>query len=180
MRRCHWVDLNDKDYVRYHDEEWGIRNFSDAHLFEMLILEMFQAGLSWKTILHKREAFKKAYKGFDIDKVIAFDEADVSRLLKDKGIIRNRRKIEASIRNAKVFKNISNSFGSFYEYLASFAGYEVIFECDKKTSTLSKAIASDLRKRGMSFFGDVICYSYLQAIGIIDSHEMGCFKHKGC
>ncbi len=179
MDRCHWVDRNDQEYIRYHDEEWGVRNFSDAHLFEMMILEMFQAGLSWQTILHKREAFRRAYQGFDIDKVIAFDQSDIDRLLEDKGIIRNRRKIEASIRNAKVFKDIIASYGSFYDYLVGFCGKEPIYEHDKTTSALSKAIAADLRERGTSFFGDVICYAYLQAIGIIDSHEPTCFRYKG-
>lgn len=173
--RCRWCNLKNPRYMAYHDHEWGVANFDDRYLYEMLVLESFQAGLSWECVLNKREHFRKAYEGFDIDKVILFDDAKVSELMEDKDIIRNRRKITASIENSKVFKAIVNECGSFYNYLRRFTGDAIIYETDKTTSALSDAISKDLQKRGMRFVGSTIIYSYLQAIGVINAHEPGCY-----
>ncbi len=176
--RCRWCNLNNDLYVEYHDNEWCVPNFDDRYLYEMLILESFQAGLSWECVLNKREHFRKAFDHFDISKVICYDENKANALLNDKGIIRNKRKINASIQNSKIFKAISEEFGSFRNYLKTFTGDTVIYETGKTTSDLSDAISKDLQRRGMTFVGSVIIYSYLQAIGIIYSHEDGCFLHK--
>lgn len=144
----------------------------------MLILESFQAGLSWECILNKRDGFKKAYDGFDIDKVIAYDENKICELSSNKSIIRNKRKIKASIDNSVIFKSIVTEYGSFYGYLNTFTGGATLFENDKTTNALSDAISNDLQNKGMKFVGSVIIYSYLQAIGIINSHEKDCFLYK--
>lgn len=176
--RCRWCNIKNPLYVRYHDEEWGVPNFDQQHLYEMLILESFQAGLSWECVLNKREAFRRAYDDFDIGKIIAYDEGKISELYSDPGIIRNKRKILASIQNSKVFLEISREFGSFYNYLHTFTHGATLHETGKTTNALSDAISKDLQKRGMTFVGSVIIYSYLQAIGVIDSHEEACFLHK--
>lgn len=178
MERCSWCNLKNDIYIKYHDEEWGKLNLDDHYLFEMLILESFQAGLSWECVLNKRDAFRKAYDNFDIDKVILFDEIKVNKLLNDKGIIRNKLKINASIKNAIIFKNIQNEFGNFRNYLLTFTKSVIIYEYDKVSSPLSDRISNDLYKRGMRFVGSVIIYSYLQAIGIINSHEEKCYLYK--
>jgi len=178
MQRCKWCNINNPKYIKYHDEEWGILNTSDNYLFEMLILEMNQAGLSWETILNKRENFKKAYDNFDIDKVSLYDDKRVEALLNNKGIIRNKRKINASINNAIIFKNIIKQYGSFYNYLKTFTKGKIYIENNNTTNWLSDDISKDLKKRGMSFVGSTIVYSYLQAIGIIYSHEENCFLYK--
>lgn len=178
MKRCAWCNLNNKIYVNYHDKEWGVLNLDDAYLFEMLILELFQAGLSFECVLNKREYFKEAYDNFDIRKIILYDENKINKLMNNKNIIRNKRKIEASINNAKIFNNIKDEYGSFYNYLKTFTNDKVIYENDKTTSKLSDTISSDLKSRGMKFIGSVIIYSYLQAIGIINSHEKDCYKYK--
>lgn len=177
-KRCRWVNLNNPLYVKYHDEEWGVPVHDDHALFEMLTLECFQAGLSWECVLNKREAFREAYEGFDLDKVCAFDVAKVQELLDNPGIIRNRLKIEASINNAKVFKSIEEEKGSFDKYLWSWSDGEVIVESDVTTSALSDAVSKDLKKRGMKFVGSTTIYAFLQAVGIINSHEPGCFCFK--
>ena len=179
-QRCKWCNLKNPRYVEYHDCEWGVPNFDDQYLYEMLILESFQAGLSWECVLNKREHFRKAYEGFDIDKVILFDDAKIAELMGNKDIIRNRRKITASIQNSKIFKTIVSEYGSFYNYLRSFAGDEIIYETDKTRSHLSDAISKDLQKRGMTFVGSTIIYSYLQAIGVIYSHDKDCYLYKSC
>lgn len=178
MKRCVWCNLNNEIYVNYHDKEWGVLNLDDAYLFEMLILELFQAGLSFECVLNKREYFKEAYDNFDIRKIILYDENKINKLMNNKNIIRNKRKIEASINNAKIFNNIKDEYGSFYNYLKTFTNDKVIYENDKTTSKLSDTISSDLKSRGMKFIGSVIIYSYLQAIGIINSHEKDCYKYK--
>ena len=178
MKRCVWCNLNNEIYVNYHDKEWGVLNLDDAYLFEMLILELFQAGLSFECVLNKREYFKEAYDNFDVNKVSLYDENKINELMNNKNIIRNKRKIEASINNAKIFNNIKDEYGSFYNYLKTFTNDKVIYENDKTTSELSDAISSDLKSRGMKFIGSVIIYSYLQAIGIINSHEKDCYKYK--
>ena len=178
QKRCRWCNLNNPKYIEYHDSEWGIPRFDEGYLYEMLILESFQAGLSWECVLNKREAFKAAYDGFDIDKVCLYGEEKTAELLDNKGIIRNRSKIAASISNSKIFKQISAEFGSFYEYLKTFTHGEIIHETEKTTNWLSDAISADLQKRGMKYVGSIIIYSYLQAVGIINSHDKDCYLYK--
>ena len=178
MKRCKWCNLNNPKYIEYHDHEWGKLNTDERYLFEMLILESFQAGLSWECILNKREAFKVAYADFDIDKVIGFDEEKIEQLKNNLDIIRNKLKIKASISNAKIFKSIQEEYQTFYNYLCTFTHGQIIYETDKTTSTLSDSISNDLKKRGMKFVGSTIIYSYLQAIGVIYSHEKDCFLYK--
>ena len=178
MKRCKWCNLDNPKYIEYHDHEWGIPNFEDQYLFEMLILESFQAGLSWECILNKRDFFKEAYDNFDIDKVCMYDEIKIEELLNNKNIIRNKLKIKASINNAKIFKNISYEYGSFYNYLNQFTHEKIIYENNITSSPLSDVISKDLIKREMKFVGTTIIYSYLQAIGIINSHDNDCFLYQ--
>jgi len=178
-KRCAWCNTRNPVYVAYHDNEWCQPNGSDQYLYEMLILESFQAGLSWECVLNKRESFRLAYDHFDIDKVCAYDDAKISQLLTNRDIIRNRRKIDASIRNSRIFKDIAKEYGSFFNYLKSFAGEEILYETGKTTNPLSDAISADLYRRGMRFVGSTIIYSYLQATGFIFSHDEECFLHKG-
>lgn len=173
--RCFWANPKNERYIRYHDEEWGQPVYDDKKLFEMLILESFQAGLSWECILNKREAFREAFDGFDLKKVCGYQEEQVERLMQNKEIIRNRRKITASIKNANIFLGIQKEFGSFSDYLWHFTGHEIIYETGKTTSELSDTVSADLYKRGMRFVGSTIIYSYLQAVGIIYSHEDDCY-----
>ena len=177
--RCKWCNEKNKKYVEYHDKEWGILNTEDKYLFEMLILESFQAGLSWECVLNKREAFRKSYDNFAIDKIINYDDKKIEELINNKDIIRNKLKIMASINNAKIFKQISEEYKGFYNYLKTFTKGDVIYENDKTTSNLSDNISQDLQKRGMKFVGSTIIYSYLQAIGVINSHDDTCdYKNK--
>ena len=178
MKRCKWCNLNNPIYIKYHDIEWGIPNFDDNYLFEMLILESFQAGLSWECILNKRESFRKAYGKFNIDKVCTYDDKKIEELLNNKNIIRNKLKIKASINNAKIFKDIQKEYNSFYNYIKTFTNNKTIYEIGNTTNNLSANISNDLKKRGMKFVGSTIIYSYLQAIGIINSHEKECFLYK--
>ena len=175
--RCFWVNLKNPLYVKYHDEEWGKPTHDDKSLYELLILESFQAGLSWECILNKRENFRKAYDNFDICKIIHYDNAKINELLQNKGIIRNKLKIHASIKNSKIFKEIQKEFGSFDKYIWGFTNNKIIKEdCSQYTkSQLSDAISKDLKKRGMTFVGTTIIYSYLQAIGIINGHCKNCY-----
>ena len=175
MKRCKWCNENNSLYVYYHDKEWGVLNTNDKYLFEMLILESFQAGLSWECILNKRLSFKEAYDNFDIEKVINYDDEKIEDLLNNKDIIRNKLKIQASISNAKIFKNIQKEYGSFYKYLCQFIKEKTIFEIGKTTNSLSDMISKDLIKKGMKFVGSTTIYSYLQAIGFIYSHDKECF-----
>ena len=178
LKRCKWCNFKNPIYIKYHDEEWGVPNFDEHYLFEMLILESFQAGLSWECILNKRESFRKAYDNFDIDKVCTYDETKILELINNKNIVRNKLKINASINNSKIFKSITNEYGSFYEYLKTFTCGKIIYETNKTTNDLSDEISADLHRRGMKFVGSVIIYSYLQAIGIIFSHDKDCFMYK--
>lgn len=173
--RCKWCNIKNPKYVKYHDEEWCRPNFNDEYLFEMLILESFQAGLSWECVLNKREDFRKAYDNFDIDKICNYDDNKVQKLLQNEKIIRNKLKIKASINNAKIFKSISLEYNGFKNYLLKYFKEYPIYEVSKTTSSISDNISSDLKKRGMKFVGSVIIYSYLQAIGLINSHENDCF-----
>lgn len=176
-KRCDWVEGKEEIYIRYHDDEWGIAKYDDDILFEMLVLESFQAGLSWITILKKREAFREAFDGFDLDKIIGYDDEKVSALLENERIIRHRGKIEAAINNAKIFKEIQKEYGSFSTYIWGFTDGEIIKAEYKTTSELSERISKDLKKRGMKFVGPTIIYSYLESIGVIDNHTKDCFKY---
>lgn len=177
-KRCKWCNLKNEIYVKYHDEEWCQTNFEDNYLFQMLILESFQAGLSWECVLNKREDFRKAFDNFDIDKISNYDDKKIEELMENKKIIRNRLKIKASINNAKIFKEIQKEYGTFYNYLKSFTNGKTTYEIGETTSSLSDNISRDLQKRGMKFVGSTIIYSYLQAVGIIYSHDEQCFLYK--
>ena len=179
IKRCKWCNLKNTAYIKYHDEEWGVPNFDEQYLFEMLILESFQAGLSWECVLNKREAFRKAFDGFNAEKIANYDSNKIAELQSNKDIIRNKLKIRAAVNNAKIFLEIQRVFGSFREYLKGVTGEKQIIEADKTTSPLSDALSADLQKRGMKFVGSTIIYSYLQAIGVISSHEKECFLYKG-
>ena len=178
MQRCKWCNLDNPLYVKYHDEEWGEPTYDDKELFELLILESFQAGLSWECVLNKRENFRHAYDNFDIDKIINYDETKINELKQNPGIIRNKLKIKASINNAKIFKQIKKEYGSFSKYIWGFTNNQIIYETNKASSKLSDQISKDLKKRGMTFIGTTIIYAYLQAIGIVNSHDENCFKYK--
>lgn len=179
--RCFWVNMKNPLYIQYHDTEWGVPLHDDKKLFEMLILEGFQAGLSWECILNKREAFRKAFDNFDINKIINYDEKKCTQLLSNPDIIRNKLKINASITNSRVFKQIKQEFGTFDNYIWGFTNGEIIYEsCDiRTTSPLSDEISKDLKKRGMKFVGSTIIYSYLQSIGIINAHTKDCDLYTG-
>ena len=176
-KRCKWCNLKNPIYIDYHDNEWCKLNLDDQYLYEMLILESFQAGLSWECVLNKRKAFKEAYDNFNIDKVSNYDEIKINELLQNKEIIRNKLKIKASINNSKIFKDIVKEYNSFKNYLLSFTNNQIIYEINKTTNKLSDNISIDLQKRGMKFVGSTIIYSYLQAIGIIYSHDEECFLY---
>ncbi len=176
LNHCAWVNLKNPLNVKYHDEEWGRPLHDDQKLFELLLLESFQAGLSWECVLNKREAFREAYDNFDVDKVAAYDEEKIAALLQNPGIIRNRLKVKASVQNASVFKKIQAEYGSFDAYIWRFTDGKVIKE-DYRVRTfspLSDTVSKDLKKRGMKFVGTTIIYSYLQAIGVINGHGSEC------
>ncbi len=185
MQRCDWCGT-DELYMRYHDEEWGVPVHDDNKHFEFLVLESAQAGLSWYTILKKRENYRKAYDGFDPNKVASYDAAKVSALLDDAGIVRNRKKIEASITNAQAFLAIQREFGSFDNYIWGFVGGRpvvtdyVSIRDVPATTLLSDALSKDLKKRGMRFFGSTIVYAHLQATGIVNDHTNDCFRKAAC
>jgi DNA-3-methyladenine glycosylase I len=181
ITRCGWA-VSDPLMIAYHDEEWGVPSHDDRHLFEMLILEGFQAGLSWQTILRRREGFTKAFADWDIAKVASFGPADVDRLLVDEGIIRHRGKIESAIKSAQAFQKVQAEFGSFDKYLWGFVGGKPIVNRPSSLSELqaqtelSQALSKDLRKRGFNFVGPTICYAFMQAVGLVDDHVVGCFR----
>lgn len=177
MNRCKWCNLENSKYVDYHDSEWGILNLDENYLFEMLVLESFQAGLSWECILNKRNAFTQAFDNFDIDKIINYDEEKINSLLNNKDIVRNKLKINATINNALIFKTIEKETGSFKNYILKYFKEYPIYEVGKTTSVISDNISNDLKLRGMKFVGSTIIYSYLQAIGLINSHENDCFLY---
>jgi len=176
--RCKWVNLNNELYVKYHDNEWCKPKYDDNELFELLVLESFQAGLSWECILNKRDSFREAFDNFKIDKIINYKEDKIKELMNNSKIVRNRLKIVSTINNAKVFKDIQKEYNSFSNYIWSFTNNKIIYENDKVTSKLSDEIAANLKLRGMKFIGSTIVYSYLQAIGIINSHDKECFLYK--
>ena len=177
MNRCKWVNMKNKLYIDYHDKEWGVPEHDDKKLFELLVLETFEAGLSWECVLNKREDFRKAFNNFDYKKIAKYDDKKVEELLGNEKIIRNKLKINNTIRIAKIYMDIQKEFGSFDKYIWSFTDGKIIKNKDDKFlthSSLSDTISKDLNKRGMKFVGTVIIYSYLQAIGIINDHELGC------
>ena len=179
-KRCRWADPASELYVAYHDHEWGVPEHDDRKLFEMLILEGFQAGLSWITILKKREAFRKAFDNFDPTIVAGYGSEKMEALMADPGIVRNRRKIEAAVTNAAVFLEIQKEFGSFDRYLWSFTDGQVILNTDdqvRASSELSDRVSKDLKRRGMKFVGTVIIYSFLQAVGVVNDHETCCWRY---
>lgn len=182
-KRCAWAG-DDALYCRYHDEEWGVPTHEDGKLFEMLILEGMQAGLSWITILRKRENYRKALDGFDIDRILAYDDAKVEALMQDAGIVRNRLKIQSILTNAKAFRAVQTEYGSFDRYLWSYVDGKPIrntwrhmSEIPAKTE-LSDRISKDLKKRGFKFVGSTIIYAYMQAVGMVDDHTADCFLRK--
>ncbi len=176
MNRCAWLNIRNPLYVKYHDEEWGVPQHDDTKLLELLILEGFQAGLSWECVLNKREAFLKAYDNFNLKKILHYNEAKIQELLSDPNIIRNKLKIVASIENARIFQKIKKEFGSFDTYIWGFTNNKIIIEPYnlRTTSPLSDTISKNLKKRGMKFVGSTIIYSYLQAIGILNAHGEEC------
>jgi DNA-3-methyladenine glycosylase I len=181
--RCPWAG-DDPLYRRYHDEEWGVPSHDDQHLFEMLILEGAQAGLSWITILRKRDAYRLAYRGFDPAAVARFTSRDRARLLQNEGIVRNRAKIDASVANARAFLQIAREHRSFDAFLWERVGgrpiqnrFRSTAEVPAKTA-LAEALSKDLRKRGFSFVGPTILYAFFQAVGLVNDHLVGCFRHR--
>ncbi|TDS13941.1 DNA-3-methyladenine glycosylase I [Sphingobacterium paludis] len=185
VTRCPWCGTDDL-YVKYHDEEWGKPITSDQLLFEFLVLESAQAGLSWITILRRREGYRNAFSHFDYKKVAQYDQKKIDELVQDASIIRHRGKIEATVKNAQVFMSIQEEFGSFYQYLYSFMpnNKRVVNSLpDMKSaathSAESDAIAKDLKKRGIKFFGTTICYAYMQAVGMVDDHLNDCSFKQG-
>ena len=173
--RCYWANPKNERYICYHDEEWGVPVHDDQKLLEMLILECFQAGLSWECVLNKRDAFRKAFDGFDLEKICAYHEDKLEMLRNNPEIIRNRLKIQAAVINAQAFCKIQKEYGSFSEYLWHWTDGKVIQETGKTSSELSDTISKDLKKYGMKFVGTTVVYAYLQAIGVIWSHEDECF-----
>jgi DNA-3-methyladenine glycosylase I len=183
--RCEW-SASDPLYENYHDCEWGVPVRDDRKQFEFLVLESAQAGLSWLTILKRREGYRRLYKEFDVEKVAQFDEARIAHLLQDTGIIRNRKKIESSINNAKRFLEVQEEFGSFSEYLWGFTdGIQVVNRFKRlqeipATTPLSDHIAKDMKKRGFQFLGSTIIYAHMQATGLVNDHLLDCFRHSEC
>ncbi len=173
--RCCWANPKNEAYIRYHDEEWGIPVHDDQKLLEMLILESFQAGLSWECVLNKKANFEHAFDNFELEKICSYGEEKIQELMKNDGIIRNKRKIRAAVENANIFRGIQQEYGTFDAYLWSWTNGEIHYEKGRCTSELSDALSEDLKKRGMKFVGSTIVYSYLQAVGVIYSHESGCY-----
>ncbi len=180
MQRCSWPNLeNNEVYKDYHDHEWGVASFDDTHLFEMFVLESFHCGLSWLLILKKRENFRRAFDNFDAKAIASYDDAKVEQLLQDQGIVRNRAKILGTIQNAQSYLKVVDEFGSFSKYLWGFTNNKVLyfpFDGTMAKNELSDKVAKDLKKRGFKFMGTVTCFSYLEAVGIMNNHAIDCFK----
>ncbi len=180
--RCFWV-TNDPLYIAYHDEEWGVPVYDDATLFEFLVLETFQAGLSWITILRKRENFRAAFDNFDYQKIVNYTEEKYEELLQDKGIIRNKLKIKATISNAHAFMEVQKEYGSFSKYIWGFCDGKPIKNSFKTreevpaTTELSDKISKDLKKRGFKFVGSTVIYAFMQATGMVNDHTTDCFRY---
>jgi DNA-3-methyladenine glycosylase I len=180
--RCTWAG-NDELYIKYHDQEWGIPVFDDLKLFEMLILEGAQAGLSWITVLKKRDNYRAAFDRFDVAKIISYNEKKIGQLLADKGIIRNRLKIDSVIKNAHAFLRVSEEYGNFSKYIWSFVDGKPIVNHWKNMNDIpsntaeSDAMSKDMKKRGFKFVGTTICYAYMQAVGMVNDHLVDCFRY---
>jgi DNA-3-methyladenine glycosylase I len=182
MKRCGWV-TTDPLYQQYHDTEWGVPIYNDRHLFEMLILEGAQAGLSWFTILKRRENYRNALDGFEPSKIVLYDQLKLEELMQNEGIIRNKLKIQSIVTNAKAFQEIQKEFGSFSTYLWNFVNgkpvhnHWVSLQDVPARTDLSDRISKDMKKRGFKFFGTTICYAFLQATGVVNDHTVDCFCH---
>lgn len=180
--RCPWLDQTKPDYVAYHDLEWGVPVYDDRKLFEYLTLESAQAGLSWYTILKRRDGYRRAFANFDYEQVACFTDADVDRLVEDPSIIRHRKKIEATINNAQCFIKVREEFGSFSAYMWAFVGGKTIvnqfseIEDYPATTPESDAFSKDLKKRGFKFVGSTICYAHMQACGMVNDHSLDCYR----
>ncbi len=183
MLRCPWPQ-NDPLMISYHDREWGVPLHHDQKLFEFMVLDAFQAGLSWRTVLHKRENFRHAFDNFDVVKIARYKDAKFKKLLADSGIIRNRAKIKATIQNAVAFQKIQKEFGSFNKYIWGFVGNKPIInkrKAEKQIPSRSKesdAMSADLKNRGFKFVGSTICYAFMQAAGLVNDHLVSCFRYK--
>ncbi len=182
--RCGWVDLSKPDYVAYHDTEWGVPAHDDAKLFEFIVLESAQAGLSWYTILRKREGYRQAFDGFDVAKIAQYDAAKVEELMTNPEIVRNRLKVLATISNAQYFLAIQKEFGSFAAYVWGFVGgtpkvneWRSLADCPASTAE-SDALSRDLKRRGFKFMGSTVCYAYMQAVGMVNDHVLDCFRRE--
>jgi DNA-3-methyladenine glycosylase I len=182
--RCGWVPAGDPLYLSYHDEEWGVPSRDDRHLFELLVLEGAQAGLSWATILHKREGYRRAFASFDVEAVSLFGPDDVERLLSDPGIVRNRLKVESAIANARATLAVQDELGSLAAYLWAFVagspaqnGWRTLAEIPAETEE-SRAMSRDLKRRGFRFVGPTVCYALMQAAGLVNDHVVSCFRHR--
>jgi DNA-3-methyladenine glycosylase I len=186
IKRCRWAEGVSLDYVRYHDEEWGVPVYDDRTQFEFLILEGAQAGLSWSTILNKRDGYRRAFADFDPEKVARFTTKRVEKLLQDPSIVRNRLKVESTVTNARSFLAVRDEFGSFCDYIWQFVDGEPVqnrFRRDRDipaTSPVSDALSKDLKKRGFRFVGSTIVYAHMQATGLVNDHVVGCFRHQPC
>jgi DNA-3-methyladenine glycosylase I len=182
--RCPWVELTKPDYIEYHDKEWGVPVYDDRLLFEFLSLESAQAGLSWYTVLKKRDNYRIAFDNFEPQKVAKYDEAKIEELLQNSGIIRNRLKIESTINNARRFLEVQHAFGSFSKYIWGFVGGKPKINTIRKlsdypaTSNESDALSKDLKTRGFKFMGSTICYAHMQATGMVNDHSLDCFRRK--
>ena len=184
MKRCDWATGVEPLYTKYHDEEWGVPVFDDRKLFELLILEGAQAGLSWYTILKKRENYRQAFDKFDVKKIAEYDNNKIQELLNNPGIVRNKLKIESTVRNAKIYLDIQKEYGSFSQYLWSFVdgkpivnSFNELKELPAKTE-LSDKMSKELKKRGFNFIGSTICYAFMQAVGMVNDHTVDCFRYK--
>jgi DNA-3-methyladenine glycosylase I len=186
LTRCKWAEGVSLDYIEYHDKEWGVPVHDDRVQFEFLILEGAQAGLSWSTILNKREGYRNAFADFDPEKVARFTDKRIDKLLQDPGIVRNRLKVRSAVSNAKAFLAVQKEFGSFSDYIWDFVGGEPIQNSFRKdsdipaTSPESDALSKDLKKRGFRFVGSTIVYAHMQATGLVNDHVVGCFRYKPC
>lgn len=183
ISRCPWAGT-DPLYIRYHDAEWGVPVHDDRRLFEFIVLEGAQAGLSWLTILKKRENYRRAFDRFEPEKVARYGEAKIARLMSDPGIVKNRRKIEAAVNNARAFLKVREAFGSFGRYMWQFTGgrpiqhrFETMAQVPARTPE-SEAMSRDLKRRGFTFVGPTICYAHMQAVGMVNDHLVGCFRHR--
>ena len=184
MTRCAWAPESDPLYIAYHDEEWGVPSHDDRHLYELLVLEGAQAGLSWSTILHKREGYRRAFAGFDPEAVARFKPKDVERLLQDSGIVRNRLKVESAVSNARCVLEVQEAEGSLAAYLWSFVGGKPIVGKFRELGDIpaetaeSQAMSKDLKRRGFRFVGPTSCYAFMQSAGMVNDHVTSCFRFK--